>query len=512
MQDYHQSKRDGFLNQEEAMSPHDKAHAYDQIQSFFHNAQDVFYRTDHEGRVIKVSPSVRNLLGLKPEEVIGQFVADYYVNPDQRAHFLETLQTSGGNVLGYEAEVRRHDGSSVWVSTNAYFYRNNDGDIAGVEGCIRDITRKIKTQNELQFLYSVLDQAGESILIINEEADLVYVNRAACDILGYSKEEMLRLKVFDIDPEFPPDLWPAHWQDILSRKAFTLSSIHQTREGLRFPVEVTVNAIHYQNEVFNCAFARDVSDIRSMEAQVRQSQKMQSLGVVVGGVAHDFNNILAGILGNVHLAKGDQKRQKDLLPRLEVIEKLSNRASGIVKQMLTFAKQDTVAFKLVCLNEVISSTYELAHSILPSSITSHCYIEPEKLWIYGDKTQLQQVLVHLLNNAKDATETTENPEIFISLRPFNARKKFLDRHPQAQHTQYALLSVSDNGCGIEEKLLENIFEPFFTTKHVGKGTGLGLSMTYGAVERHHGLIEVSSGKNKITEFRIYLPLTDPANH
>lgn len=204
MQDHNTSKRDGFSNQEKAISPHDKAHAYDQIQSFFHNAQDVFYRTDHEGRVIKVSPSVRNLLGLQPEEVIGQFVADYYVNPDQRAHFLETLQTSGGNVLGYEAEVRRHDGSSVWVSTNAYFYRNNDGDISGVEGCIRDITRKIKTQNELQFLYSVLDQAGESILIINEEADLVYVNRAACDILGYSKEEMLRLKVFDIDPEFPP--------------------------------------------------------------------------------------------------------------------------------------------------------------------------------------------------------------------------------------------------------------------------------------------------------------------
>lgn len=273
-----------------------------------------------------------------------------------------------------------------------------------------------------------------------------------------------------------------------------------------------MNAIHYQNEVFNCAFARDVSDIRSMEAQVRQSQKMQSLGVVVGGVAHDFNNILAGILGNVHLAKGDQKRQKDLLPRLEIIEKLSKRASEIVKQMLTFAKQDTVAFKLICLNEVINSAYELAHSILPSSMTSHCYIEPEKLWVYGDKLQLQQVLVHLLNNAKDATETTENPEIFISLRPFSARKKFLDRHPQAQHTQYALLSVSDNGCGIEEKLLENIFEPFFTTKHVGKGTGLGLSMTYGAVERHHGLIEVSSGKNKITEFRIYLPLTDPANH
>ncbi len=221
-----------------------------------------------------------------------------------------------------------------------------------------------------------------------------------------------------------------------------------------------------------------------------------------------MNNILAGMTGNLYLAKKRVQDNPDVVQKLTNVEELSHHAADMIQQLLAFARKGIVSIKEMPLTPFISETLKLLHASVPENIAVHQDICLDDLMIKGDATQLHQVLANLVNNARDAVEGADKPCITITLAPFRVDADFIENHPYFKAGSYARLSVADNGMGIAERHLEHLFEPFFTTKEQGKGTGLGLSMVYGAVKTHHGFVEVESEKGKGSSFHMYIPLLE----
>lgn len=251
---------------------------------------------------------------------------------------------------------------------------------------------------------------------------------------------------------------------------------------------------------------QDITDRMLLEEQFHHAQKMEALGTLVGGIAHDFNNLLAGMTGNVYLAKSRVKELPDAVEKLEVVEKLSFRAAELIRQLLTFARKDRVVMKTLPLAPFIKETMKFLRSTLPENIAMDLDVKDDPGTVVGDATQLHQVIMNVVNNARDAVEDVEHPEICIELDVIHPDGGCKSPFKGAEQRDYAHLSIKDNGSGISSDSLEHIFEPFFTTKEVGKGTGLGLAMVFGAIQSHHGFIEADSVVGKGTTIHIYLPV------
>ena len=219
-----------------------------------------------------------------------------------------------------------------------------------------------------------------------------------------------------------------------------------------------------------------------------------------------MNNMLAAITGNLYLAKEYGSAEPNLLARLDTIDEISFRAADMIQQLLAFARKDRVMLEPFLLTPFINDTKDFFRSALPENIAFHLNVCTDPLQISGDRTQLHQLLMNLINNARDALADADAPSVTVKLDRFRCDKKFIERHPNLQAGEYAHLSVVDNGSGIPEHVIEHLFEPFFTTKEQGKGTGLGLAMVFGAVKTHHGVIDVESNIGQGTSFHIYLPL------
>ena len=246
---------------------------------------------------------------------------------------------------------------------------------------------------------------------------------------------------------------------------------------------------------------------KELEEQLLQAQKMEAVGTLVGGIAHDFNNMLAAIQGNIYMLRKNVSDDPKVAGRLDTIEKLSTRASDIVDQLLTFSHKAVVKMEQFSLNSFMEDGYNLTKSILHENIEHVCQVCEEELCIKGDITHLQQVLMNLLSNAVYAVKDTIEPKIVCALSKCTANDKLFKNHPSLLGKDFALLTVSDNGCGISEENLRKVFEPFFTTKGVNEGTGLGLAMVYGSIEAHGGVIDIESEVGKGTKFYMYFPLS-----
>ena len=250
--------------------------------------------------------------------------------------------------------------------------------------------------------------------------------------------------------------------------------------------------------------------------QAGQAKKLEAIGMIAGGIAHEFNNILASVIANIDLATEKTSNRLELDEELTSIETLSFRAASLTSQLLAYAGKDMMGIELMPFADNLREMLPVLASTLPEKITLEHEIAGQPLFIKGGPSHLQRLMIELLRNAADAVDSVSSPMIRIGLNSFEPDKMFLTKYADAKAGSYAHLSVSDNGCGIAEQDQEKLFDPFFTTKHTKffttkhtkKGHGLGLSMVFGVIEMHKGLIHVESSPGNGTEFHIYLPLAE----
>jgi len=330
----------------------------------------------------------------------------------------------------------------------------------------------------------------------------VECNEAAIKTLGYaSRDTLLNVHPSKLSPPRQPDgedsyIKAEHMMALAKDKGLhRFEWVHTKADGVNFAAEVTLSVIKFPDrKVIYCVW-RDISERKRVEAQLRESQKMEALGTLAGGVAHDFNNVLATILGNVELARQDMGPGHKAAESLEEIDKAGRRARKLVQQILTFGRRQATERKVISLIPVVEEAAKLLRATLPAEIYMNVVCAADAPMVLADATQIEQVLLNLCNNSWHATKEREG-DAAIGIRLYAGMRGGL---------RCTVLKVRDNGHGMDEATLSRIFEPFFTTKPVDKGTGLGLSVVHGIVKEHGADIEVTSTVGEGTTFLIRFP-------
>jgi len=355
---------------------------------------------------------------------------------------------------------------------------------------------------------------GEAMLITDQDGVVEYVNPAYTKLTGYNSDELTGKLLASSGDDH--SFYQAMWHSIRHSEVWNGKITNIRKDGSTYPANLTISPIYQDLKNHNVishfiGIQSDLSEIESLEQQFHQAQKMEAIGTLVGGIAHDFNNMLAGISGNLHLAQQGTLDNPEVSSRLNNIKTLTFRAGTMIQQLLTFARKGHVSVKPIPLRAFIHDTLQLLQAAMPENITLDQAVCADEVMISGDETQLHQVLMNLLGNARDAVESVPQPRVRIGMELLDVDDTRLKKFPETSNRPFVHISVQDNGCGIPADKLEHLFEPFYTTKEQGKGTGLGLAMVFGAVQTHEGVIDVESIEGEGSTFHIYLPVLESLN-
>jgi len=471
-----------------------------------------------QGFVTMINRKGCEVLGYDESEVLGKKWFDHFV-PDRVVKDIslvsERLMHQESETIDFfENPIITKKGEERLIAWHNSPVRNGKGEIVGHLSSGEDITDRkqveaeaLLTKERLEMSQFSLDHSADSIFWINQDSSFFYVNEAACQRLGYTKADLLNLSVHDIDPGFPIERWNDFWDDPLRQKSIRFESVHQTKEGEAFPVEIILNIIQFGEKEYACAYAHDITEQKTLEDQFRQAQKMESIGQLVGGVAHDFNNLLQIINGYADVAHAQLGPEHVAVESVDEIAKAGAHARDLVQQLLTFSRQQVIDPADIDLNKEIKNSQRMLGRLIGEHIHVEFMAGKEMGTVFADRGQVQQVLMNLCVNARDAM--TDGGTLTIKTESVSMGAEDLKAHIWAREGDYAMLSVRDTGCGMDKETCNRIFDPFFTTKEVGKGTGLGLSTVYGIVKQNDGHIDVTSELGKGTVFKIYLPVSKP---
>jgi PAS domain S-box-containing protein len=572
-----------------------------------------------DGRIVDANPAACSFYGYVPETIRNMNISEINTSslPQIRAELTQAL-AMGQNSFSFRHRLASGDIRDVEVFSGPI-------ELGGQKllySIIHDVTERKRAEEGLRLARFCLDNAAMGVFQINERGEIVDVNEQGCNSLGYSREELLGMTFFNIDPDF------TRWASCSG----TFETHHRRKDGTVFPVEVTVNFLKYDGASVCFSFvhniterkqadkalreseanfrklssqfhalldsipdsitlqspdlrmlwanngavtgtelkpdevvgmhcyalkhnrtnpcdpcpvqecfltgkptssvmeladgktwelrtipiheangitavievARDITEHRKLEDQLRHSLKLESIGTLAGGIAHDFNNILTAIIGYGHMAlmamPEDDPRQMYVKCMLDG----TDRAAQLTKDLLLFSRKQISERKPVDLNEVVERMEKFLRKVIREDIGYTTILNPDTSPVLADGHQLEQVLMNLVTNARDAMP--DGGVISVTTETFSMNEEFIAAHGYGRPGNYALLTVSDTGSGMKEEVLKRIFDPFFTTKEVGKGTGLGLSVVYGIIKQHEGFINVYSEPGTGTTFRIYLPL------
>lgn len=390
---------------------------------------------------------------------------------------------------------------------------NDQGELVSMSGTAMDITKRKEAEEELrqseERYRSLVEHTLDGYFIFKiPSGQLVFLNHRICDIFQYRMEEALSLTIWDlIAPEehnrIRKSIHDGYNRTGPEYNSYTVNGI--CKDGRSIRAEMSVSTVQYQGEDVIQGVLRDVTDSEILQRQLEQVHKLESIGRLAGGVAHDFNNMLSIILGRVEMMLLETKPEDQSYGSLMEIRSAAVSSSDLTKQLLAFARQQTIAPKVLNLNENIEMTLRMIRRIIGEDI--HLSWKPsDDLWrVKFDPTQIDQILINLCLNARDSISR----DGMITIETANAviDTGCCDRRMELKPGDWVQLTVSDNGCGIDRETQNKIFEPFFTTKAVGKGTGLGLATVYGIVKQNGGFIYVHSELGMGTTFNIYLPRT-----
>ena len=520
---------------DECKKMNDSEETLEIYRAFIDNSPLLFYRTDRDGRISYISPSVYPLSGYTVDEAIGmKMVEEIYFYPEERESFLSALREKG-QVSNFEARLKRKDSSIWWASTNAYFFRNRDGKILGVQGITRDISElKIADEalKESEERFRLAFHTSPDSINLNRVSDggFIDINEGFTELTGYTRDDVMGKSSLDINIwENPEDR--KRLVDGLTKKGHVknLEARFIRKDGDAGIGLMSARVLCIKGENVILSVTRDISDLKQAQEMMIQSDKMMSIGGLSAGMAHEINNPLAGMMQNAELmirrltdahlpanrlvaeetgldmdALKIYMGKRGVLDMADAIKASGIRIAGIVKNMLGFSrKSDARQVSSYSIETLLDKTLELARTDF--DLQKHYdfkRIEIKKEYEEGvplfpcEAGKIQQVFLNLFNNGAQAMQAAGvlHP-LFILRTGFDPQRNMV------------FAEIEDNGPGMDEKTQKRIFEPFFTTKPEGVGTGLGLSVSYFIITKDHGgEISVESRPSLGTKFIVRLPL------
>jgi len=370
-----------------------------------------------------------------------------------------------------------------------------------LETLVHERTRELHKSE--QMLRALFENANDAILIMDGSGAILDANRVACETYGFSRNALVGTNVALLEVDRNRSVFEDRFARILAGESLLFETEHYRRNGSMITVEVSARAVTVDGKVLVQAFHRDITLKKKMQDQLLHSQKMDSIGQLAGGIAHELNNVLVAILGFAEwiLLKGSMA--DDVREKVAVIEKAGRQGSRILSKLLSFARRGSFEALPFDVNSLVKDTLSMIERLMPSQIKVATELREPVPVVAGDVSQIEQVIMNLLINAKDAMPG--GGELMVRTTTVDLNSDDLDIGARVVPGEYVVLEVSDTGSGIAEEDLSRIFEPFFTTKAKGKGTGLGLAMVYGIVKEHKGYITAESTVGQGTTFRVYLP-------
>jgi PAS domain S-box-containing protein len=467
---------------------------------------------DSEMRITYVNQRLTGMLGVSAEEMIGGS-AQEFVSETSRADVESRWQHRAVNIKEqYDLRLRSKDGASdLWVIVSATPIWGDNGEFIGSLSMLTDITERKMAEEALrqsEERYRLLFERNPQSMWVFDLETLAFleVNDAAIHHYGYAREEFLAMTIKDIRPaEDVPNLL-ANVSGVTPQHDEAGVWKHRKKDGTVIDVEITAHELTYYGRPAQIVLAYDVTERRSLEEQLRQSQKLEAVGQLAGGVAHDFNNLLTVITGYSDLSLRRLDKNNPLRSNLEEIKKAGERAASLTRQLLAFSRKQVLQPKVLQLNAIVADVDKMLRRLIGEDIDPLTVLEPSLGQIKADPGQIEQVLLNLAVNARDAMP--QGGKLTIETQNVYLDNQYARWDTAIQPGDYVMLAVSDTGCGIDAETQMRMFEPFFTTKEQGKGTGLGLSTVYGIVKQSGGHLWVYSEVGKGTTFKIYLPRVD----
>jgi PAS domain S-box-containing protein len=402
---------------------------------------------------------------------------------------------------------RKQDGTiiDVEITTHKLIFEGRQAELV----LASDITGRKRAEESAQKLLGAVEQTDEVIFMTDTEGAINYINPAFEKVYGFTKEEAIGKNPRILQSgRYDKEYYHEFWRVLLSDKPILGTIMNKTKQGKIVTMECSVNSVFDAEgrRIGFIAVQEDVTERKQLEAQFLQAQKMEAVGQLAGGVAHDFNNILMAITSYCEILFMKMRPSDPSHMDVVEIQKAAQKASGLVRQLLAFSRKQVLELKVLDLEGIIKNTDGMLRRIVPENIELSILSGNERGRVKADPGQVEQVILNLAVNARDAMP--EGGRLVIETANVDLSEEFSQDHSGAVPGRYVMVSVSDTGCGMNEETKSRIFEPFFTTKELGKGTGLGLSTVYGIVKQSGGYLTVDSRLGVGTTFKIYFPRVD----
>lgn len=485
-------------------------HGKEEWEKTFDSISDIVTIQDPEMRIVRANKSAYRNFNLKYGSLIGKTCYEIFQCFEGPCIGCPVVRTGSDlcthNNLIYNERLKK----TFDVRSSPIF--DDEGELKWVVQIARDITDNLEHEAERRLLSAAIEQASESVVITDREGVLEYVNPAFTETTGYQRDEavgqgagILRSGIHD------QSFYQEMWSKLLAGEVWRGRLTNRKKDGSFFREDATISpVVDSHGEITNyIALKRDITREESLERQLHQAMKMEAIGTLAGGIAHDFNNILSAIIGYTHIAKGKLAQDLPVHEDLDQVLAGGDRAADLVKQILTFARQETKEqFRPLRIQYIVKEVLKLLRSSLPATIELKQNVDSSCDAIMADPGQLHQLLMNLCTNAKQAIGL-HHGVITITLKQQEVAESYvIGDTGQATTGKYIQLSIQDTGCGMDREVLERIFDPFFTTRAKEHGTGLGLAVVHGIVKKHGGEIFAESEVGKGTTFHVFFSIVE----
>jgi PAS domain S-box-containing protein len=505
------AKRDETASPSEPPELHD-AHA--RYRKFVEATSQCVWMSDASLVTTFMNARLLALLGYTSDEVIGK-PASAFMEADGRAAIeYGMIERSRGTVTrSVELRLKRKDGSDLWTRANTLALLDGDGRFTGTLAMLSDITERRRAEELRMRLAAIVEASSDAIVSMSSDLVIESWNQGAAGLFGWTENEAIGRSAWMLVPESDVEAVRLQAARVVDGERMNDAELRLVRkDGENVLVSFSASPMRDANGavVGLAAFVRDVSerkraqdDLKRVELQLQQAQKMEAVGRLAGGVAHDFNNILSVILSYSELLRAEVRPGEPMREALDEICSAGQRATSLTRQLLAFSRQQITELRILNLNDVVGGIESMLRRVLREDIDL-TVLTGQNLWLCkADRGQMEQVLMNLVVNARDAMP--EGGKVTIETSNSVLDAIYVRQHPDATTGPHVVLTISDSGVGMDRATQARIFEPFFTTKPQEKGTGLGLSTVYGIVKQAGGNIWVQSEPTKGTTFRIDLP-------